>query len=614
MYLKATLILILGLYTCLNLHSQTVPAQIEYCGMTLHLAPPVQKQISEYISQIHKSPRFFNEMVRRAQLYMPLIDQAFRDGRVPEDLKYLAIQESGLRPSVVSSSQAVGFWQFKAPTALDMGLQVNEKIDERQHIYRASQAAAKYFSKANWDYDNWVYAVVAYYEGPTGSVKHTDPQYYGEDTMKIESGFHWYALKAIAHKLAYEDAIKNQIRSGIWLETHNTQGETSIRQLIANHDVEADLFLEHNPWILDEKRLPKSGTYIYFVPQEGRWNQVQSEAVTATTAAEEPIPLIITDMGSEEEIVNQNSSSANPPSSSTMISDQEAPEADVPQPPKTNIATASIIETIPATPPSIYPKANPVLPQNSAGYVVFDLSQDLHYNQLYIHFDGSQTITQIADAHDKRLSQLLVWNGLMPGQEPRLGSMVYLMKPSKQEYHIVRHGESLEDISRLHLISPRKLQKLNHLKKHQREIYVGQKLYIKKRKPSKEKMIILAAPEIDSKPAAPIVEQIDTPSAAQIDPPKQGTTSYPAQEPEELEVIDTQAQPATPTPPTVQEVKTRWITHKVKPGETLWQISKRYDTKVEIIKMINKMQTDSISEGQMLRILAKDGVGVSGRK
>ena len=48
----------------------------------------------------------------------------------------------------------------------------------------------------------------------------------------------------------------------------------------------------------------------------------------------------------------------------------------------------------------------------------------------------------------------------------------------------------------------------------------------------------------------------------------------------------------------------RWVQHTVKPGEALWAISQLYGTKVEIIKQINKLENDYISEGQVLRILA----------
>ena len=52
--------------------------------------------------------------------------------------------------------------------------------------------------------------------------------------------------------------------------------------------------------------------------------------------------------------------------------------------------------------------------------------------------------------------------------------------------------------------------------------------------------------------------------------------------------------------------KTRWINHEVAAGETLWSISVTYGTKVEIIKLINKMGNDDLSPGMVLRILAKE--------
>ena len=602
MFPKAAIAFLLVILTSVSLRGQEVPAQIQYCGMTLHLASPVQEQISEYISQIYKSPRYFNEMVRRAQLYMPMIERAFRNAQVPEDLKYLAIQESGLRPSVVSSSQALGFWQFKAPTALDLGLEVSEKVDERRHILRSSQAAAQYLGQANWDFDNWVYAVIAYYEGPTGSVKHTDPQYYARDTMRIEKGFHWYALKAIAHKLAYEEAINSQIQTGVWLEAHNTQGETNVRSLLSKHEVDSETFFRYNAWILDEKRLPKEENYIYFVPKVGLWTQTQSEAVVMDAPpSKAPESLVIQDLANDSE-----PKPTQPPASPPTPQESTSP------PVATNIAAASITEVVSS---SKYPEAHKDLPRNTAAYVVFNLSQDLHYNYQYVQFDGSQTMTQIADRYGRRLSQLLVWNGLLPGEQPMKGSMVYLFKPSKQEYHIVRLGESLEDIGLLHNLKPRKLQKLNHMKKQERDIYIGQKMYLKKRKPSSEKTIILRSKESSKPGRTKISAQEMQPSAAQqMDPgpTKQAITSYedPPMSPtvvkDEMPSNGSAISPNPVNPNPVKEVKTRWITHRVGAGETLWQISKRYDTKVEIIKMINKLESDAISEGQSLRILAKE--------
>ena len=190
-----------------TVQAQDVPDKITYCGIEISLSKGAREKLSSYISKIYESPPYFNAMVDRAGTFMPFVEEAFKSERVPDDLKYLIIQESSLKADAVSSSDAVGFWQFKEGAAQDYGLQVSKKVDERMHIYRASKAAAQYLKDGNNDFDNWVYAVIAFYEGLTGAVGYTNPEYYAKKKMMVTENLHWYVMKAIAHKLAYEDAL-----------------------------------------------------------------------------------------------------------------------------------------------------------------------------------------------------------------------------------------------------------------------------------------------------------------------------------------------------------------------------------------------------------------------
>ena len=54
------------------------------------------------------------------------------------------MQESALISDAVSVSNAVGFWQFKDFTAIEMGLRVDKEVDERMNIVAASRGAARY--------------------------------------------------------------------------------------------------------------------------------------------------------------------------------------------------------------------------------------------------------------------------------------------------------------------------------------------------------------------------------------------------------------------------------------------------------------------------------------
>jgi membrane-bound lytic murein transglycosylase D len=81
----------------------------------------------------------------KARLYFPIIERIFAEERVPDAIKYLAIQESSLIPDAVSSANAVGYWQFKDFTAREVGLRVDRQVDERKNIVSASQ-----FGSAPW--------------------------------------------------------------------------------------------------------------------------------------------------------------------------------------------------------------------------------------------------------------------------------------------------------------------------------------------------------------------------------------------------------------------------------------------------------------------------------
>ncbi len=61
---------------------------------------------------------------------------------VPDDMKYIAVIESGLT-NVVSPAGATGYWQFMKETALSYGLEVNGEVDERYHVEKSTEAAVQ---------------------------------------------------------------------------------------------------------------------------------------------------------------------------------------------------------------------------------------------------------------------------------------------------------------------------------------------------------------------------------------------------------------------------------------------------------------------------------------
>ena len=99
----------------------------------------------------------------RADTYFPMIEQIFEEEGVPDELKYLAMIESGLNPRARSWASAVGMWQFIAATGRAYDLNVNAWVDDRMDPELATRAAAKHLKDLYRMYDkDWQVALAGY--------------------------------------------------------------------------------------------------------------------------------------------------------------------------------------------------------------------------------------------------------------------------------------------------------------------------------------------------------------------------------------------------------------------------------------------------------------------
>ncbi len=106
--------------------------------------------------------------IKRAARYMPEITRMLKENGMPEDLKYVAVIESALRPHVGSPKGAVGFWQFMKPTGRKYGLTIDRNVDERRNIFASTRAAIRYFQDLHDLLGSWTLAAAGYNMGETG--------------------------------------------------------------------------------------------------------------------------------------------------------------------------------------------------------------------------------------------------------------------------------------------------------------------------------------------------------------------------------------------------------------------------------------------------------------
>lgn len=246
-------------------HQVVVPAQINFADMRLNLTPEVRKKIQTDVDALTRHAKYFNAKVDKVDAHLPLIEQVLREENVPDDIKYLVIQESALVGDAVSTSNAVGYWQFKEATGKEVGLTINREVDERMNIVTATRGAAQYFKNNNTFFDNWLYALLAYYAGPGGALKIADKKYYGKREMKLDGRTHWYVIKYLAHKLAFEKAVgKNPQPEKVLFAYTDGNGKT-LAQVAKEFDLEEGDLEPYNKWIR-QRRIPDDKRYYVVIP------------------------------------------------------------------------------------------------------------------------------------------------------------------------------------------------------------------------------------------------------------------------------------------------------------------------------------------------------------
>ncbi|MEX2233525.1 MAG: transglycosylase SLT domain-containing protein [Cyclobacteriaceae bacterium] len=117
-----------------------------------------------------KDREYTRLMMRRKNLYFPLFEKYLAKYNLPDELKYLAIIESGLNPRAVSRVRAVGLWQFMSATGKYYGLNNNWYIDDRMDPEKATDAACRYLRDLHRMFRDWELALAAYNTGP-GNVR-----------------------------------------------------------------------------------------------------------------------------------------------------------------------------------------------------------------------------------------------------------------------------------------------------------------------------------------------------------------------------------------------------------------------------------------------------------
>lgn len=272
-----------------------VPAELEFADIIVRINPQARREIQLDVDAQFRNPNYFKVKQERVNLYMPIIERVLRENGVPEDLKYLVIQESGLIADAVSTSNAVGFWQFKQGTAEEVFLRVDAQIDERKNIVSSTRGAALYLKKHNNAFDNWMCALVSYQMGLGGAKAYFGTQFNGKQVVDVDRNSHWYFKKFLAHKIAFEGQL-TYFTSNLQMKEVAVKGPTTLASLSKQYGVTENHLKEYNKWTSNGK-IPGDRTYSLIYIKDGNLpvqpaiaQKTETAKQAATTAAYKASP------------------------------------------------------------------------------------------------------------------------------------------------------------------------------------------------------------------------------------------------------------------------------------------------------------------------------------
>ena len=227
-------------------------------------------------------------LMKRINRWFPMIERVFKNEGIPDDFKYLAIAETMLQ-NLESPAGAGGFWQLLPATARELGLEVNEEVDERYDQLKATYAAAKYLKRAKKRFGSWTNVAASYNRGMNGYHR----------ALKKQKVNNFYDLKLnqetaryVFRILAFKEIIEHPDKYGFTIKrkqyypavkTTKLKIDSAITDLVDfahTQGITYKTLRVHNPWIKNYSITNKNHkTYVFMIPNI-KDNLIQKDSVS----------------------------------------------------------------------------------------------------------------------------------------------------------------------------------------------------------------------------------------------------------------------------------------------------------------------------------------------
>ncbi|MEH6765081.1 MAG: lytic transglycosylase domain-containing protein [Aequorivita antarctica] len=262
-----------------NVYALPLPEKMDFAGEPVPLKnPDIRERMDRelLVNTYWQSNGLL--LFKRANKYFPLLEPLLKKYGLPDDFKYLAVAESGLEYTS-SPVGASGIWHFMKGTGLEYGLEINDYVDERYNLDKATMVAAEYLKKSKEKFGSWTMAAASYNAGVGGMNKQINRQketsYYdlllNDETSRYV--FRILALKEImTHPQQYgfnyreKDLYTN-------IPTFTVKVNTPVEdwaEWIKPYGINYKILKLHNPWLRDTYLKNTTGKeYFVEIPEKG---------------------------------------------------------------------------------------------------------------------------------------------------------------------------------------------------------------------------------------------------------------------------------------------------------------------------------------------------------
>jgi len=523
-----------------------VPHKLDFADITLIIRDDARREIQKDVDALTASPRHYQIKAERARTYFPIIEKIFREEGLPDDFKYLVLQESALIPDAVSTSNAVGFWQFKDFTGIEMGLRIDREIDERLNIAASTRAAARYIIKNNQFFDNWLFALQSYQMGAGGVMKSVNDTQAKASRMEITGKTYWYVKKFLAHKIAYEGGVKGTPQKPVVV--FENRGRNTLSRLAKEIMVDEDALRELNKWTRSGV-IPDDRAYVVLLPVEGSNVPAVLPSVAASSRSESrvtPAP---------------GTASVRIRGRVNGIHTIQAVSGDDSR----KLAARAGVD---------YPKFlkwNDLKPKDPiiAGQIYFLGKKRLKGSQSFHKISTGESLWTVSQQYGLKLKRLKRYNRIEDGIDPAPGTMLYLASRRPKDDAVIAKVQNAVEVNNSETFA-----------------------WAVTTESSGEEVV--STPPLSVNPPSKMEKIIV------VDPPKVADS---------VKILQTNKTTSTleDTAPVVRVPIPKNKRHTVKAGETLYGIAQLYDlTVMELVSLNNLSLQEGIKAGQMLK-LSSDG-------